>query len=778
MRQTVCIGSRHARAVAGLVLLLLAATVPAPSTGRADKANQTTPSRPSYRTRNVFVVSIDGLRSAEAFDAEDPSARIPVMWNRLRPQGSLYRSFYNLGATWTTPGNHTIVDGCWEMTPNSEGLRYFRPHCPTMFEYYRNANPEMPEEKVWAILGKSNCDLSHYSWHPLFGESHAASLVPSVGSDRWDRAAWSDLKRVIVDHHPSLVFLHLGEVDHAGHTEWGWYLEAILDADRIVGELWDLVQSDPEYRDQTTLLVTTDHGRHDDEHGGFKSHGGISEGDKRLFLLAIGPDIKAGVEFTDLRQQTDICPTVGELLSFDTPLAAGTVMGEMIVGYAGPSLNTSTAQSAGVTWEHEAPVTRSPGIVEQPDIAVDSAGVHVVWVDDRSGNREVFHKLRAIGSTTWTEALQISASDVEARAPSVASDGSTLHVVWQDYATGNWTILYRQRTISGTWSATTVVAESLVEVGSDPGERCEMVMEPEVVAAQGEVWVAVPLMADRLRLYRRNVDGSWQGTTIVDAPASEHVPGYSKLLPQRVALAATDVHTMVFWQEVKRLDWILQHSSSWNSVGSWGQPERFTFRQGDHSITAAGDATSMHTAWIHSEYAVPPHSLWYTRKQSGGQPWQSPTLVKSDDCWNPELAAAAGTVALVWEDYRGNVPAIYLGQSTDDGLTWDEQKVSHGDDFAVNPAVATDGQSIYVVWRDRRDGTWELYLSQVSNVEPAPTASPTATVTATPTATATVTRTETRTATLIASPTAEPTVMPTPTQPVYEVYLPLVLKGY
>jgi len=67
----------------------------------------------------------------------------------------------------------------------------------------------------------------------------------------------------------------------------------------------------------------------------------------------------------------------------------------------------------------------------------------------------------------------------------------------------------------------------------------------------------------------------------------------------------------------------------------------------------------------------------------------------------------------------------------------------------VNSAVATDGRSIYVVWRDRRDGTWELYLSEVSDVEPTPTASPTATE----------------------------TVTPTPTPPVYDAYLPIVLKG-
>lgn len=38
--------------------------------------------------------------------------------------------------------------------------------------------------------------------------------------------------------HPDLVFFHLGEVDHAGHTgDWDQYTVAIEQADGIVGDL-------------------------------------------------------------------------------------------------------------------------------------------------------------------------------------------------------------------------------------------------------------------------------------------------------------------------------------------------------------------------------------------------------------------------------------------------------------------------------------------------------------------------------------------------------------
>jgi len=706
----------------------------------------------AYATSKLFVISIDGLRSSEAFDAPDPAEFIPVMWNQLRPIGSLYRNFYNLGATWTTPGNHVIIDGCWEITPNSEGNRHFRPACPTMFEYFRYANPEVPVGKTWAVVGKSNCDRSNYSWHPLYGEEYGASIDRSLLSDRSDEATWSAMQRVINDHHPELVFLHLGEVDHAGHNNWGWYLEAIHDADRIVGELWNLLQNDPFYRDQTTMLVTTDHGRHDDEHGGFKSHGGICEGDKRLFLLAAGPDIQQGQEFTTFRQQVDICPTVGELMGFGTPYAMGHVLSEMIVGYNGGA-EQSDAQYLGSIAADDTPVSASTGTVEQPDIAVNGLGLHVVWVDDRSGQREIWCRTRT-PSGQWSSETQLSASGLEARAPAIVADGDRIHAVWQDYRDGNWAIYHRQRAADGTWAAEELVATSAVEVGGDPGERCEMTMEPTVSVCQGQLLVAVPLMADRLRVYVRSLDGTWSAHTVVDAPTSEHVPTYSKILPQAAALACGEQSCSLAWQQVQALDWVLGHTMGYSCGALWEAGEPPSFGSGSHDITAAMTGTTVHVAWVSSQYGVPPHTLSHTRK-TGGAGWSQSSLLRSDGCWRPDISATPSLVALAWEDYRDGMPSIYLARSMDDGASWHQQQIIAGD-YPSEPAVATDGESVFICWRDQRDGSWELYLREMGATEPTPTATlgpptptePTPELSPTPTSTGSVTP----------SPTMPPTV--------------------
>ncbi|MFQ6059179.1 MAG: alkaline phosphatase family protein, partial [Anaerolineae bacterium] len=316
-RKALCLAS--ALVLTALVLLLAAW----PTSGQTDEG------RP-YETENVFVVSIDGIRNTEAFDASYPALFVPHMWNELRPQGAIYRNFYNRAQTYTTPGNNTLINGAWEWMPNIGQRLDLRAKAPTIFEYYRREHPEVPRDKLWAVVGKANVRLAEHSIHPFYGADYGAILSFPAGHD--DQAGWAEMQRVMDTYHPSLVFFHLGEVDHAGHTgNWITYTLAIRNADAIVKALWDKIQSDPVYRDRTTMIVSTDHGRHDDEHGGFKGHGGICEGDKRLIFLALGPDIRPGVEITTPREQTDIAPTVGALMGFDTPLAEGHVLTEMLI---------------------------------------------------------------------------------------------------------------------------------------------------------------------------------------------------------------------------------------------------------------------------------------------------------------------------------------------------------------------------------------------------------------------------------------------------------------
>jgi len=62
--------------------------------------------------------------------------------------------------------------------------------------------------------------------------------------------------------HPRVLFVGYGETDNWAHQgRYDLVLESAHGFDHFVQQLWEVMQSMPEYRDQTTFILTTDHGR-------------------------------------------------------------------------------------------------------------------------------------------------------------------------------------------------------------------------------------------------------------------------------------------------------------------------------------------------------------------------------------------------------------------------------------------------------------------------------------------------------------------------------------
>jgi hypothetical protein len=264
--------------------------------------------------QNAMIIVVDGARYSETFGAG--GKYIPRIWNDLRPCGTIWTNFYNDGATVTRQGHSSIVTGTWQKMDN-EGPE--RPTKPTIFEYFRKANGS-PEQSAAVVVGKSKLEMLAYSTDSGYGPGYSATF--SLGMD--DTSVVNILKSVMSGSHPHIVVVNLPDVDKGGHSGvWKKYISAIRTADSLIFDIWQTLQADSIYRDNTTLFVTSDHGRHDKKHGGFRKHGDACEGCRHIMLLAVGKGFPAGKKVTIRRTQIDIAPTVGELLSFKTDLADG-----------------------------------------------------------------------------------------------------------------------------------------------------------------------------------------------------------------------------------------------------------------------------------------------------------------------------------------------------------------------------------------------------------------------------------------------------------------------
>jgi hypothetical protein len=256
----------------------------------------------------------------ETFGAANPSQTIPHLWNDLKPLGTLYTNFRiaHEGETVTNPGHSTIATGTWQHISNSGG-EY--PHMPTLFEYFRKELGASETDNLM-IGGKSKLEWIKRSDHPEYGETYQANW--SGNNERSDLSVYSLLDSVMNADHPRLIIVNFPETDTKGHSgNWPNYLDALAKADGLINELWLKIQSDNFYMGNTTLFITNDHGRHDDDHGGFQNHGDDCDGCEHIMCLALGRHVLPNQVIDLPTFQTDIAPTVGVLLGFATPYSIG-----------------------------------------------------------------------------------------------------------------------------------------------------------------------------------------------------------------------------------------------------------------------------------------------------------------------------------------------------------------------------------------------------------------------------------------------------------------------
>lgn len=291
----------------------------------------TSPPVHGYKTSHVFIVVMDGVRYSETFG--DPEHRfIPHLFNDLRPQGTLFTHYYNRGVTITRQGHSTLISGTWQNVPNG-GPRLTR---PTLFEYYRDEK-RVPPMTCWSVFGKGSYAFAPYSSHPAYGSRFAGQHVHGGGPENpineasleGDIGVLNKVLQVMKADQPDIVFINFGYTDHSAHVakDIREYYAAIRNCDEQMWKLWNAIQTDPHYRDTTTVFFTNDHGRHTTD---FHSHGDHCEGCEHIMLLVLGPDIKRGMVVENEVLQIDVATTAAELLGLQTPLAEGRVLSDCL----------------------------------------------------------------------------------------------------------------------------------------------------------------------------------------------------------------------------------------------------------------------------------------------------------------------------------------------------------------------------------------------------------------------------------------------------------------
>ena len=317
------------------------------------------------KTENIILFALDGMRWQEIFGGvdsslmndkkftqesgdmyrafwdNDPALRrrrlMPFLWDNLARHGQLYGNRalgnyvdvsnpYNI----TYPGFSEIITGFADTALKSNALQINRNG--NVLEAI-NAFPEF-RGKVCTF---STSDLFPYildRWrNGLFVNSDTDSLpedspqmqllnkmeklAAKPSGERPDLLTYFAGREYLIQHHPRALYIALGETDAFAHmSSYDQYIGAVHAEDAMMADLWALVQSLPEYRDKTTLLVFCDHGRGGAVKAEWTDHGADIKGSGSIWIAALGPDSSPLGEMSSHAQlyQGQLAATIAALL--------------------------------------------------------------------------------------------------------------------------------------------------------------------------------------------------------------------------------------------------------------------------------------------------------------------------------------------------------------------------------------------------------------------------------------------------------------------------------
>ncbi|WP_238846755.1 alkaline phosphatase family protein [Nocardia arthritidis] len=289
--------------MAASLIALTAATVSGP-TAHADAA-----------TNKLVVIGLDGTMYDKVEKVGAPNLL------KLSEQGTLSRYSISPHITISGPSWATTLTGVWDtkhgITNNDFDAKPFA-KWPTVFTRLEKADPNLKTASI-ATWGKIETIAG--SGNPHADIVRTTPAVPGDADESKTDTATADGAIEQIDQGTDFLFTHLDQVDEAGHAHGTWsseYRNAIKRVDTEVGRIVAAVdkRAAANPKERWTILVTTDHG-----HVPWGGHGGQTPWETASFLIARGPDFRAGATTAGAYSFVDITPTALDLLG--APPATG-----------------------------------------------------------------------------------------------------------------------------------------------------------------------------------------------------------------------------------------------------------------------------------------------------------------------------------------------------------------------------------------------------------------------------------------------------------------------
>jgi hypothetical protein len=324
------------------------------------------------KTQNVVLIVSDGLRWQEMFTGADaallnsehggiwaPQGRLrrdywnedagerrkllfPFIWGEIAKKGQIFgnqnkgsMARVTNGLAFSYPGYNEMLTGRADPRINSNE---FGPNPNTTVFEWMNQQPDfkgraavfatwsvfknifneprskLPMQVGWDLPEKGKLTDRQQLMNDLY-----TTTTRLDDDDVWDSFLQVPLLEYVNAARPRLLFVGYGETDNWAHAgRYDLVLDSAHQFDQFVKQLWETMQAIPQYRDQTTFILTADHGRGSGLEQ-WKQHGVEEKGSENIWIAVMGPDTKAQGERTSVPTvtQAQIAATVAALLGKD-----------------------------------------------------------------------------------------------------------------------------------------------------------------------------------------------------------------------------------------------------------------------------------------------------------------------------------------------------------------------------------------------------------------------------------------------------------------------------
>jgi len=332
-------------------------------------------------TRNVILVIADGVRWQEVFtgaDAtllngeaggswtsaaelkakywdEDPVVRrgklFPFLWATVATQGQIYGNQHKGSVARVTntmffsyPGYNEMASGAAD--PRLDSNEYGPNPNVTVFEWL-NTRPGFAGKVevfgTWATFadifngarsrlsirsGATLIDANDRSAHGVLLNELYQTTTRLEGTDPFDSFLHVVIRDHLRAHRPRVLFIGYGDTDTWQHMgRYDAFLQTAHSFDEYLADLWRQVQSTAHYKDKTTLIVSTDHGRGSGPVQ-WRDHGVDQKGSDGIWIAVIGPDTpplgerQASPDVSQAQIAATLAALVGEDFQSFNPKAA------------------------------------------------------------------------------------------------------------------------------------------------------------------------------------------------------------------------------------------------------------------------------------------------------------------------------------------------------------------------------------------------------------------------------------------------------------------------